>query len=161
MRLHKPHTKTKGRTLSKNSDYNIPHGNVNNLNSSHLWINQYLNYYQPHNKREINQDGNWKIYDTPAWKNKKEGELREDISKKYPLFAISAVMFKFSAAVQPRPMILDIDNYLPAMHMRFGTSDKNEATFFSCRFLCSNEFWTSQNRSMDHNHQPRYCIQLY
>ena len=42
----------------KKSISNSPHGTVNNLNRSHLRINQDINYYKTHNKSEINQDGN-------------------------------------------------------------------------------------------------------
>ena len=63
------------------------------------------------------------------WKKKKE--ILEDISRKTPLFLISAGIFKCSATIQPRQMPLDIDNRLPAIHIRFGTSDTNEATFCS------------------------------
>ena len=51
--------------------------------------------------------------------------------KSIPLFAILPGLFKCSATIQPRPMPLDIDNGLPAIHMQFGTSDTNEATFFT------------------------------
>ena len=62
-------------------------------------------------------------------KKKKKEQLKEDISNKPPVFVILAGIFKCSAAVQPRPMPLDIDSELPAIHMRFGTSDTNEAKF--------------------------------
>ena len=42
----------------KDSISNSPHGTVNNLNISHLRINQDMNYYQTHNTSKINQDGN-------------------------------------------------------------------------------------------------------
>ena len=61
------------------------------------------------------------------WKKKRE--LNEDNSKKSPLLVISAGIFRFSSTIQPRPMPLDIDNGLPAIYMRFGTSDTDEATF--------------------------------
>ena len=62
---HKPHTKTKKITLSKNRNSNSSHENVSNLNSSK--INQDLNYYQPHNNKESNQYGNNQINNTPSW----------------------------------------------------------------------------------------------
>ena len=49
MWAYKPHTKTKKR---KNRNSNIPHGTMNNLNSSHIFKNQDLAYYQPHIKIE-------------------------------------------------------------------------------------------------------------
>ena len=70
----KPRQKTKNIILSRNTNDNSPHGNVNNLNSSHLRRNHDLNHYQPQNKdnrREINPDGNVKIGNTPARKKKK------------------------------------------------------------------------------------------
>ena len=67
---HKPHTKT---NRIKNSNSNIPRGTVNDLNRFHLRQNQYLTYYQPHNKRGKNQYVNSKIDNKPAWNNKKEG----------------------------------------------------------------------------------------
>ena len=73
MFAQKNHKKTKKRTLSINRNYNIPHGNVNNLNRSHLRRNQNLNYYQPHNNIERNKYGNRKIDNTPERKKKKEG----------------------------------------------------------------------------------------
>ena len=73
---HNPNTKTKRITLSKNINYDIPHGTANNLNISNLRINQDHNFYQPHNKREINKYDNQKIYNTPYWKRKNEGELK-------------------------------------------------------------------------------------
>ena len=72
-----------------------------------------------------------KIDYTPALNKKKEGETKEYRSKKCLLLVISAGIFKFSATIQPRPMPLDINNGLPEMHMRFGTSDIYEATFFT------------------------------
>ena len=89
----KPRQKTKNIILSRNTNDNSPHGNVNNLNSSHLRRNHDLNHYQPQNKdnrREINPDGNVKIGNTPARKKKKEEELKEDSSNKSPLFVISS-----------------------------------------------------------------------
>ena len=75
----KPHTKIKKRTLSRNIHYNSPHGNVNNLHSSHLKRNHDLKHYQPQNKdnkMEINLDENRPIENIPARKKKKEGELK-------------------------------------------------------------------------------------
>ena len=91
---HKPHTETKKITLSRNRNSDIPHGNMNKLNRSHLRINKHLNYYKPHNKRETNQYGNRRIDNSPAWKKKKEGQLKEDSSTKYPLLVIPVRMFK-------------------------------------------------------------------
>ena len=104
---------------------------MNNLNSYHLKQNQYLNCYQPQNKIENNQYGNWNIHNTPAWNNKKEIGPKEYSSKKSPLFIISAGMFKFSSTIKPRPIPLDIDYGLPKIHTRFGTSDTDESTFFT------------------------------
>ena len=102
---------------------------MNNLNSSHLIRNKDLNYYQPHNMREINRNDDRQIDNTPAWKKKKEGELKEDSSNKFPLFVISAGIFKYSAAVKPRPIPLDINDGFPGIRMRFVTSDTNKAIF--------------------------------
>ena len=73
MRAHQTHTKNKKR---ENSNSNIPHGTLNKVNISHLKKNQDLNYYQPQNNRESNQYRNRRINNTPAWKNKNEGELK-------------------------------------------------------------------------------------
>ena len=70
-----------------------------------------------------------KIDNTPAWKKKKE--IKEYISKESQLFVISDGIFKCSATIQPIPMPLDLDNGLPTIHMRLGTSDTNEETFFT------------------------------
>ena len=51
------------------------------------------------------------------------------MSKNVALFVISDGIFKYSATVQTRKIPLDIDNGLPAIHMRLGTSDMNEVTF--------------------------------
>ena len=72
----------------KNSNSNSPHGTVNNLNSSHLRLNQDLTYYQPHNNIENNQDSNRKIDNISVQKKKKRGQLKEYSSKKPPLFVI-------------------------------------------------------------------------
>ena len=53
------------------------------------------------------------------------------MSKKPPLFVISAGIFKCSTKIQPRPLSLDIDNEFLAIHIRFGTSDTNKAAFFT------------------------------
>ena len=73
---HKPYKKTKKITSIRNINYNIPHGNMKNVNIPHLRINHDLNYYQPQNKdnnREINQYGNRQTNNTPEQKHKKEG----------------------------------------------------------------------------------------
>ena len=44
-----PHTKNKRR---ENSNYNSPHGTMNNLNRYHIKQNKYLTYQQPDNKRD-------------------------------------------------------------------------------------------------------------
>ena len=64
-----------------------------------------------------------KIDNTPAWKKKKE--IKEYISKESQLFVISDGIFKCSATIQPKPMPLDLNNMLPAIHMIFGNSDTN------------------------------------
>ena len=56
-------------------------------------------------------------------------ELKKDSSKEAPLFVISVGTFEYSSAVQPRLMPLDINIGLLTIHIIFGTSDTNEATF--------------------------------
>ena len=57
------------------------------------------------------------IYNTPLWKKKKKGELKEGSSKKSPLLVISAGISEYLTVVQPRPMPLDLDIGLPVIHM--------------------------------------------
>ena len=73
----------------ESSDYNIPHETVNNLNISHIKLNQYLASYC---KKIEKQDVNSKTDNTPAWKKKRK--LKEYISNKSPLFVISSGIFK-------------------------------------------------------------------
>ena len=49
---------------------------------------------------------------------------------------ISAGVFEFEAAIQPRPMPLELDNSLPEIPFQFGTSDSDEVTFFTHVHLC-------------------------
>ena len=44
---------------------------------------------------------------------------------------ISYRIIKFPATIQHITMTLDINNRLPAIYMRFGTSDTNEAKRFT------------------------------
>ena len=92
-----------------------------------------MNYYQPHNKDnriESNQYGNRRVDNTPEWKKKNEGELKKDISKRAPLFVILDRLFEYLSAVQPILMILDLDNDIPTINMKFATLDMNGETFF-------------------------------
>ena len=135
---------------------------MNNLNISHLKQNQDLTCYQTHNKREKNQYGNWQIDNTSVLLNKREKEIKEDISKKSQLFVISAGILKFSAIIQPVPIPLDPNIELPKIHTRSVTFDTNEATF--CTHFDSStgmNIGNLKNTPMNNKHKSRYCRELY
>ena len=54
-----------------------------------------------------------------------------------PLFVISEVVFECAAAIQTRPMPLELDNSLPVIPLRFGTSDAGEVTLFTHADSCA------------------------
>ena len=140
MWAHKPHTKTKKRTFIINSNSNSLHVNMNNINRYHLRINHNMNYHQPKNKynrNEINTYGNKQIDNTSQWNKKKEGDIKEYISKRASLFVILYRIFEYLSAVQTILMILDLDNGLPTIHMKFGTLDLNGETFFTYVNSCA------------------------